>query len=54
LRVVDRIKLSTLDWTGAAIVLCGIAVIVFGWSRGWCLRYCMAAFTLRLQAGNTL
>ncbi|MCS0588276.1 YnfA family protein [Massilia norwichensis] len=34
LRVVDGIKLSTLDWTGAAIALCGMAVIASGWSRG--------------------
>jgi len=34
LRVVDGVKLSTLDWTGAAIALCGMAVIVSGWSRG--------------------
>lgn len=33
LRVVDGVKLSTLDWTGAAIALCGMAVIVSGWSR---------------------
>lgn len=33
LRVVDGVKLSALDWTGAAIALCGMAVIVSGWSR---------------------
>jgi small multidrug resistance family-3 protein len=34
LRVVDGVKLSTMDWAGAAIALCGMAVIVSGWSRG--------------------
>jgi small multidrug resistance family-3 protein len=33
LRVVDGIKLSTLNWTDAVIALCGMAVIVCGWSR---------------------
>jgi small multidrug resistance family-3 protein len=34
LRVVDGVKLSTLDWIGAAIALSGMAIIVSGWSRG--------------------
>lgn len=33
LRFVDGIELSTLDWAGAAIALCGMAIIVSGWSR---------------------
>jgi len=33
LRVVDGVKLSTLDWAGAAIALCGMAIIVSGWTR---------------------
>jgi small multidrug resistance family-3 protein len=33
LRFVDGVKLSTLDWAGAAIALCGMAIIVSGWSR---------------------
>jgi small multidrug resistance family-3 protein len=31
LRWVDGIKLSTLDWVGAAISLLGMAIIVSGW-----------------------
>ena len=31
LRFVDDIKLSTLDWLGAAISLMGMAIIVSGW-----------------------
>jgi small multidrug resistance family-3 protein len=31
LRFVDGIKLSTLDWLGAAISLLGMAIIVSGW-----------------------
>jgi len=33
LRFVDGVELSTLDWAGAAIALCGMAIIVSGWSR---------------------
>jgi small multidrug resistance family-3 protein len=33
LRFVDGVKLSTLDWAGAAIALCGMAVIVSGWGK---------------------
>ncbi len=31
LRVVDGVRLSVLDWTGAGIVLLGMAIIVTGW-----------------------
>lgn len=31
LRLVDGVKLSVWDWTGAAIALLGMAVIVMGW-----------------------
>lgn len=31
LRVVDGVRLSAWDWTGAAIALLGMAVIVAGW-----------------------
>lgn len=31
LRVVDGVKLSVYDWTGAGIALVGMAVIVTGW-----------------------
>jgi small multidrug resistance family-3 protein len=34
LRLVDGVELSTLDWAGAAIALCGMAIIVSGWTRG--------------------
>ena len=33
LRFDDGIELSALDWAGAAIALCGMAIIVSGWSR---------------------
>jgi small multidrug resistance family-3 protein len=33
LRFVDGVALSTRDWAGAAIALCGMAVIVSGWGR---------------------
>ena len=33
LRFVDGVELSALDWAGAAIALCGMAIIVSGWSR---------------------
>lgn len=33
LRFVDGVKLSTLDWAGAAIALFGMAIIVSGWSK---------------------
>lgn len=32
LRFVDGIKLSTMDWAGAVIALCGMAIIVSGWT----------------------
>lgn len=34
LRFVDGVKLSTLDWAGAAIALFGMTIIVSGWSKG--------------------
>jgi small multidrug resistance family-3 protein len=34
LRFVDGIRLSTMDWAGAAIALCGMAMIVSGWGKG--------------------
>lgn len=33
LRVVDGVKLSAYDWAGALIALCGMLIIVAGWSR---------------------
>ena len=33
LRVVDGVKLSLYDWTGALIALCGMLIIVAGWVR---------------------
>ncbi len=33
LRFVDGVELSALDWAGAAIALCGMAIIASGWSR---------------------
>lgn len=33
LRVVDGVKLSIYDWTGAAIAFCGMLIIVAGWGR---------------------
>jgi len=33
LRFVDGVRLSTLDWAGAAIALCGMAIIVSGWTQ---------------------
>lgn len=33
LRFVDGVELSALDWAGAAIALCGMAIIALGWSR---------------------
>lgn len=33
LRVVDGVKLSTYDWAGALIALCGMLIIVAGWGR---------------------
>ncbi|MES2208493.1 MAG: YnfA family protein [Pseudomonadota bacterium] len=32
LRVVDGIKLSTMDWAGGAIALLGMLIIVGGWN----------------------
>lgn len=34
LRVVDGVKLSLYDWSGALIALCGMLIIVAGWGRG--------------------
>ena len=31
LRVVDGVKLSALDWTGAGVELLGMSIIVLGW-----------------------
>ncbi|MFL6675468.1 MAG: YnfA family protein [Massilia sp.] len=31
LRVVDGVKLSPLDWVGAAVALLGMSIIVLGW-----------------------
>lgn len=33
LRVVDGVKLSLYDWTGAAVAFCGMLIIVAGWGR---------------------
>lgn len=33
LRVVDGVKLSSYDWAGAAIALCGMLIIMTGWGR---------------------
>ncbi|MEG3113340.1 MULTISPECIES: YnfA family protein [Pantoea] len=33
LRVVDGIKLSVWDWSGAAIAFTGMLIIVMGWGR---------------------
>ncbi|MCL8379754.1 YnfA family protein [Escherichia coli] len=33
LRVVDGVKLTLYDWTGALIALCGSVIIVAGWGR---------------------
>ncbi|ELQ6263175.1 YnfA family protein [Cronobacter malonaticus] len=33
LRVVDGVRLSLYDWAGAAVVLCGMLIIVAGWGR---------------------
>ncbi|EOG5374589.1 YnfA family protein [Cronobacter turicensis] len=33
LRVVDGVRLSLYDWTGAAVALCGMLIIVAGWGR---------------------
>ncbi|WP_197042345.1 MULTISPECIES: YnfA family protein [unclassified Pantoea] len=34
LRVVDGVKLSAWDWSGALIALSGMLIIVMGWGRG--------------------
>lgn len=31
LRAVDGVRLSVTDWTGAAVALAGMAIIVLGW-----------------------
>jgi small multidrug resistance family-3 protein len=31
LRIVDGVKLSTLDWIGAGVALAGMSIIVSGW-----------------------
>lgn len=33
LRVVEGEKLTTCDWLGAAVALCGMLIIVAGWGR---------------------
>ncbi|HEE9990823.1 TPA: YnfA family protein [Citrobacter braakii] len=33
LRIVDGIKLSLYDWSGALVALCGMLIIVAGWGR---------------------
>lgn len=33
LSVVDGVKLTLYDWTGALIALCGMLIIVAGWGR---------------------
>lgn len=33
LRVVDGIRLTTMDWLGAAVVLTGMAILVAGWKN---------------------
>lgn len=33
LRVVEGEKLTAYDWLGAAVVLCGMLIIVAGWGR---------------------
>jgi len=33
LRFVDGVRLSTPDWVGAGIALCGMAIIVSGWTK---------------------
>lgn len=34
LRVVDGVKLSAWDWSGALIAFSGMLIIVLGWGRG--------------------
>lgn len=31
LRIVDGVKLSLYDWSGALVALCGMLIIVVGW-----------------------
>lgn len=33
LRIVDGVKLSLYDWSGALVALCGMLIIVVGWGR---------------------
>lgn len=33
LRIVDGVKLSLYEWSGALIALCGMLIIVAGWGR---------------------
>lgn len=33
LRIVDCVKLSLYDWSGALVALCGMLIIVAGWGR---------------------
>ncbi|WP_413738913.1 YnfA family protein [Sodalis sp. RH21] len=33
LRFIDGVKLSSLDWLGAAVVFVGVMIMVAGWSR---------------------
>ena len=32
-RIVDGVKLSLYDWSGALVALCGMLIIVAGWGR---------------------
>lgn len=33
LRIVDGVKLSLYDWSGALVALCGMLIIMAGWGR---------------------
>lgn len=33
LRVVDGVRLTLFDWTGALVALCGMLIIVAGWGK---------------------
>ena len=33
LRIVEGVKLSLYDWSGALVALCGMLIIVAGWGR---------------------
>ncbi|WP_406705408.1 YnfA family protein [Sodalis sp.] len=34
LRFIDGIKLSPQDWLGAAVILCGVIIMISGWRNG--------------------